>query len=314
MAASHESAERVRRALDPTTWNAWLPHSIRFTPWWRWGCASHLVSAVVPQDKWPDEADTHVRRLVRFMSSGNPTCDEALWAAFEVFIGPPSRRALVEAYLLTGEPIAIVSKRTGLKPAAIKVYKQVFCDVGERMEASDWIVRWFILGASRDLPSVVEVELKRFGYFGSLVALDALVAASLRFDLLGDVQGLNLPPPPELPVRTLAAARRTLLTAALPDDQVSVLQLIIQATGPRGVSFRVEDGRVTVGVKDALTGRPDGLKGRLGKRPRRPRPKRTSVGKTAQKPLPGVPLDQGEMLVLWLENNPLPLHEDVSGP
>ena len=255
--AGFDPGHRVRHAMRPTIWIQWEDDSPSFEPWWRWGCACHLVANQVPTTDWSD--DVHVARLVRFITLTNPTRDKLLWAAFDIFSGPPLRRALVEAYLLTGKSPMTVARRVGIPVGVMKLYAEMFCSVKGRLAKVDWIASQFFFrsqGMSR-VESRVTGEWKRTGHGVGLEELDAVVAASFRFRVVQS-KGWSLPVVPEVRVRDLAAARRTVLTHLLSETQMVALSMIVRAVGPRGVKFMVNDGVVTVGVKDSLTGRKRG--------------------------------------------------------
>lgn len=246
------AAERVRLAAEPTMWSDWQPHSPFRTPWWRWGCACGIVADNLPVADWPDDAG--VRRTVRFLAAADPSRDGHFWAAFEVYTGPSLRRDLVDAFLLTRLPPPTVAKRVGLPLAAIHAYTSIFGDAAERIDARDWVAANYFQERTGK-QAAVGLVWKRMAYARGIEALDAAVAAAIRFGVPGCALGWPLPDPPEASVRTLAAARRALLASILSDEQAMELTVLLQAVGPRGLKFTVENGEVQVGIKDALVGR-----------------------------------------------------------
>lgn len=252
-----EPGHRVRQALRPTIWIQWEKDSPSFEPWWRWGCASHLIKERVAPPDWPD--DEHVRRLVRFITSPAPTRDKPLWAAFDIFSGPQLRRALVEAYLLTGKSPTTVARRTGIPVGVMKLYAEMFCSIKGRLRMCDWIASQFFYRS--DGMSVVESrvsgEWKRAGWGLGIESLDAVVAASFCFGVV-QCKGWSLPVLLEVGVLDLAAARRTVLARLLSETQVQAMNMVVKAVGTGGVKFMVNEGVVKVGIKDSLIGRSGG--------------------------------------------------------
>jgi len=244
-----DPAERVRAARTSTTWSSWLPDSPFREPWWRWGCAGHHAEEKLPATTWP--CDRHVRRLVRFIAAADPTRDGRLWAAFDLFSGPPARRALLDAYLLTGKSSRVVAARTGVPPEVVAAYKTFFCDLAGRLRRGGWIA-CYLTGRGRyeDGGPNIGSEWKVIGYRYGIHSLDAVVAAALRFGPAAWVRGWTPPPPPGVLVRDLAAARRVVFGLTVPPTQLQHLGRLVRAAGPAGIRFAVENGVVKFRLKN----------------------------------------------------------------
>ncbi len=163
-------------------------------PAWRWELATWLVTTgrAVPdryRDAWVDRAHRHLtaRRGSRR--------DAAVQEAVDLFSDAPRlRRALVEAYLLTGEPLAVAAARCGVSVPTAEAYANLFFDVN--LKARDKVAVMVIgpgLGAGVGVNDVGRIW-KAAGYHTGLVTLDAVVAVCIE-DGLVDGGGPIFPAP-----------------------------------------------------------------------------------------------------------------------
>jgi hypothetical protein len=108
----------------------------------------------------------------------------AVAQAHELFSIDIERRQLLEARLLTPETFDEIAKRVGTDGQTIDYFEQLFFNVRDRMQATDWLST-VIKGPSEDrVPSRSGVMTtaqrgfvyKLFAYFGGPLVLDALIA------------------------------------------------------------------------------------------------------------------------------------------
>jgi hypothetical protein len=238
-------------------------------PDWRWHRAGLLLEGRVRRRRRIDDAA--VRRALAFRRRSapgpprRPAADPALAAAAGLRAGDGRRRALLEAWLLSGLDDAGIAARGGIEPAAVAAYAATFFDVRGGLGDPAW-VRFTALGVDPlgvvgDRDTFLKDVAYQFGPLGLEAALDAGGAArggstAAAFRLLERV--LATPVDAEGPARWLVAlggataARRARAEAAAGP----VVAPLAMAAGAvvRILMGAPRDGAVDAVVTPAATG------------------------------------------------------------
>src|SRR5262245_43540751 len=113
-------------------WMDLIPGSPFSSPAWRWDLAAWLTTTgrTVPArhlDSWVGRA----RRHLTARRGSRP--DRAVRQAAELhFDAPRLRRAQLEAYLLSGAPLAVVAGRCGIYARTAEAYRELFLSVNRQ--------------------------------------------------------------------------------------------------------------------------------------------------------------------------------------
>jgi hypothetical protein len=164
------------------------------------------------RDKWLDRAERH-------LTAHPHTCrDPAVRQAAELYFDAPRlRRAHLEAYFLTGDPLAVVAGRCAVPVPTAEAYQKLFFDVNR--EARDKVALIIGPGLAAGLGGQ---ELWRlwlaFGYYSGLAALDAVIAVTIEDGLVGGAADLPRTAPPVADVRLRRSVRLALDAMMLPAD------------------------------------------------------------------------------------------------
>ena len=127
----------------------WLPGSFFRSPRWRWLRANWLFergrrASTRIDDDWVRRAKrcvvaTHPQKPIGCKRSARP--DAAVMAASDLAQEEsPHRRWMVEALLLTDEPLETIAGKVDLPVEIAEAYAQVFWDVRSNLRASDWVM------------------------------------------------------------------------------------------------------------------------------------------------------------------------------
>lgn len=98
-------------------------------PDWRWRRAEELVAGDPHAGRYVDDVIT--LSAVRFLKGDRDPALTEIRDAFAVYQAGGLRRAVVEAYLLTGLKEHEIGERTGLSEAAVTVFSELFFAVRE---------------------------------------------------------------------------------------------------------------------------------------------------------------------------------------
>jgi hypothetical protein len=170
--------------------SAWLPDSHLRSPAWRYLRALWLIERGKRAQSRFDDAE--VRRMKRGLGAGKTAVpgtaslraerpDPALAQALRLFCdGPPDHRWLLEAFLLTDEPLEVVASRVSLPTVTVRTFHDCFFDVRPYRDARDWIwLRAIRSGAwngyAEDYPGCL---WKGFGFAAGPLALELAVAVT----------------------------------------------------------------------------------------------------------------------------------------
>jgi hypothetical protein len=142
-------------------------------------------------------------------------------------------RQILEARLLTKEPLAVIAKRLATTPEAIQYYEKIFFNVRDRLAATDWIsgiVRGSYNPESRGNSAGTDERgylLRLVAYYGGVLALDAMIS------------GLSTVQPPqrekdvsawlETGLRQSVLSQATAAASVLMPGQPNVMQLMTLA-------------------------------------------------------------------------------------
>lgn len=174
-------------------WPFCVPGSPHSSPWWRWELAEWcLATGEEPPKGFEDEWFLKARTFLASPKSA-PDGDVVLEAHRLFRERTLAGRDLLEAYLLTGEPLAFVASRCCLSVPTVEAYTHLFCAMPPR-KSSDWVTLHLVgpalvLGVRK---SEIGRVWKGVGYHAGSLALDAIVAVSVE-------DGLLTPPPPGFP-------------------------------------------------------------------------------------------------------------------
>lgn len=201
-----------------SSWLNLVPGSPFCRPCWRWDIANWMVTTGKPvpvpyRDQWVDDA-------IDFLAAAQSRKRHAVIrdAAHLFSEGPALQRDALEAFLLTGEPVAVVASRCSLSVAITELYGRTFCDVQPRLHARDWIINRVIgpglwVGfAKENIGSL----LRAFGYFAGIHVLDVIVAVCVQDGLVDGANELHLANLPPVDKRLRQKARLAIDASMLP--------------------------------------------------------------------------------------------------
>jgi hypothetical protein len=155
-------------------------------PDWRWHRAGLLLEGRVRRRRRIDDAA--VRRALAFRRRSahgprrRPAADPALAAAAGLWAAGGRRRAVLEAWLLSGLDDAAIAARCGLAPAAVAAYAATFFDVRGGLDDPAW-ARFVAVGLDpdgfvRDPDTFLNEVAYQFGPLGLEAALAEEAATS----------------------------------------------------------------------------------------------------------------------------------------
>ncbi len=201
-----------------THWTDLVPPSPFLRPWWRWRLANWMLST--GRDVPRCYRDAWVTR-VRTSLTTPRGCqgDAAIREATRLFIGVgPVPKAALEAFLLTGERVDVVSQRCSVPVAAVEVFTKVYFDVRDRLGHRDWIAKHAIgsgkwVGFREDELGQV---LKMFAYYGGMDLLDAVLAVCVEDKLIPRAEVPCLDTLPRVGDRLRESVRVAIKVAMLP--------------------------------------------------------------------------------------------------
>jgi hypothetical protein len=185
-------------------------------PDWRWHRAGLLLEGRVRRRRIDDAAVRRVLAFRRRSAPGpqrRPAVDPALAAAAGLWAAGGRRRALLEAWLLSGLDDAAVAARCGLEPAAVAAYAATFFDVRGGLDDPAW-TRFVVIGVDPlDLVHDHETFLKDVAYLFGPHGLEAALAEEAAAARGGSPAGpfgllelvMRTPVGAEGPLRWLAA-------------------------------------------------------------------------------------------------------------
>lgn len=168
-------------------------HDPARSPAWRWGRGlRHVIDDLRFSPNRDDEATGRAvrfrRALVRCRTrrqwSGLRRRDPALFAAHELFTATSRMRTEVEARLLAGQNAGEIAVITGLLQEVIELYEATFFNVGDRLEARDWIMAVAIgVGPSEAMTTATFSRfIKTAAYCGGPAVLNALLSTIVADD------------------------------------------------------------------------------------------------------------------------------------
>ena len=201
-----------------THWLDFLPDSPLHRPTWRWQLANWMVATGrdVPhsyREGWVDRVRTSLTTPRRCTSYA------AIREATHLFLGCGAvPKAALEAYLLTGEPVEVVSQSCSVPVPVVEAYVKVFFDVRDRLTVGDWIARMAIGSGlwggfeKHDVGSL----WKAFGYHGRSHVLDVIISVSVQDGLVTDIGALRDRLQPVTNARLMQSARMAIAAAMVP--------------------------------------------------------------------------------------------------
>jgi hypothetical protein len=210
-------------------WMDLIPGSPFFRPNWRWELASWMVAT--GRKSVPGIRDRWVDRALRYLSPEGGRRDLVVKDAARLAQLPTSyERSLLEAYLLTGEPLPVVADRCSMSLKTVEAYTRLFCDVQPRLHARDWIASRVIgpgLWAGftkQDIGSL----WKAFAYYAGVLALEVVVTVSIEDGLVDGASITILVRRPAIDERLRQSVRLAIAASMLPPimslKQTAVLQ------------------------------------------------------------------------------------------
>ena len=103
----------------------------------------------------------------------------ALSKVWEIYSGNVWDRTLVEARLLTGEPLGRIGKRLGISARVLRLYERLFFDVRRRLKSPDYVVCHAVgyWDGPDDQARPLPVVVKRFAYCFGCEVLEGVLAA-----------------------------------------------------------------------------------------------------------------------------------------
>jgi hypothetical protein len=137
----------------------YLPHSVFRSPSWRYLMAQQPEPRTKIRLSVEDELVVRARRHLAFKTSppDRPSLnsvsqfDPAIEAAVELSREQqPERRNLLQALLLTSEPLQVVADQAGLSLATVEAFHSLFFDVRAHLSARDWVQVRVIGGGIND--------------------------------------------------------------------------------------------------------------------------------------------------------------------
>jgi len=145
-----------------------------------------------PSRAFDESSDAWVTLAMRHLSADNsshhvkpckePQFDPVIHESDQLFsdAANPKRRWLLQALLLTDEPITEIANRTGLSVATVETYGQLFFDVRSRIRARDWLLYEAVRCAPwRNFAGADTGCLWRYyARFGGIHVLDVVMAAT----------------------------------------------------------------------------------------------------------------------------------------
>jgi hypothetical protein len=144
--------------------------------------------------------------------------DAAVREAADLFSNAPRlRRSLVEAYLLTGEPLAAVAARCGISVPTAEAYSKLFFAVNPMARDKVALIIGPGLAAGLGDQDVGQLWLA-FGYHAGLMALDAVVRICVEDGLVEGAADLPRIAPPVADERLRKSVRLALDAMRLPAD------------------------------------------------------------------------------------------------
>jgi hypothetical protein len=200
-----------------SSWIDLVPGSLNSPPSWRWGLAQWMVRTgrAVPDHCRDDSVDRAHRYLTGRSGSRR---DPAVQQAAELHLDAPRlRRAQLEAYLLTGEPLAVVAGRCAVPVPTAKAYHKLFFDI--RLTARDKVA--LIIGPGLAAGLGDQEPWRRwlaFGYYAGLVALDAVIVVTVEDGLVEGAADLPRTAPHVADERLRKSVRLALDAMMLPAD------------------------------------------------------------------------------------------------
>jgi hypothetical protein len=198
-------------------WINLVPGSPLSPPSWRWQLATWLATTGRALPKC--YRDAWVARAHRYLAARRDCRrDPAVrHAAALYFDATHLRRAHFEAYLLTGEPLAVVAGRCDVSVPTAEAYAQLFFDVSRK--ARDKVALLIGPGLAAGFGRQDVGRLWRaFGYYSGLMALDAAVAVSIEDGLVEGPADLPHTAPPVTDKRLRESVRLALGAMMLPAD------------------------------------------------------------------------------------------------
>jgi len=203
-----------------THWLDFLPDSPLHRPTWRWQLANWMVATGrdVPhsyREGWVDRVRTSLTTPRRCTSYA------AIREATRLFLGcGPVPKAVLEAFLLTGERVEVVSHLCSVTMPVAEAYTAVFFDVRSRLCHRDWIARHAIgsgmwVGFREDELGQV---LKMFAYSGGIDLLHAVLAVCVEDKLIPRAEVPCLDTLPRVEARLRESVRVAIKVAMLPPD------------------------------------------------------------------------------------------------
>ncbi len=286
-------------------------------PQWRaervWRMLEHRPSPLRPRRYDDHYVRAYRRFLMSFLAAGGvePLIAKVVanqphvHAAHMLHYDPDSeRRQILEAWLLTTEPYFEIAERFAMDEKTVDVYEQVFFNVRDRLECTDWIAkviigpRDYLASNSRGVMTQDQRGFlyKLFGYNGGPLVLEALVSGIGPADMPQRAAGVADWLDESL--LQLVRTRATAASAILEVNGGNVMRLLKTAMRPKataGAAQGVAQGPLTFGdeyikkVAETLDfgvaqpSRPT-LGGTGGASPARSGAARESTGATKEKP------------------------------
>lgn len=194
--------------MHPKVFKQLQQYSMRRSPKWRYERIREVLAGKVKVKKCSRYDDALVRRAFQFVSRwdnlakskkgiGNIqsarqqlfAVDPAVYLAYEIFASDDAEkiRYALEARILARESNSVIAARLGTLDEAIGIYEQLFFNVRDRLNNSDYIVNRVIapvIGKGYETANV-DFSSKFFGYFAGSQVLDVV--------LTGFDRGVTLP-------------------------------------------------------------------------------------------------------------------------
>ena len=194
--------------MHPKVFRQLQQYSMRRSPKWRYERIRELLASKAQVKKCSRYDDSLVRRAFQFINRwdnlaksrrgiGNVqsarqqlfAVDPAMYLAYEIFSLDDAEkiRYAIEARILARESDSVIASRLGTLDEAIGIYEQLFFNVRDRLNNSDYIVNRVIapvIGKGYETANV-DFSSKFFGYFAGSQVLDVV--------LTGFDRGISLP-------------------------------------------------------------------------------------------------------------------------
>jgi hypothetical protein len=179
-----ENVNSMEAVFEPS----WLLVDNPFRPLdWRWRCAGYL--AVPRRGRKPRWQTTHVDQhilfavdFLRHRSKRGPAghLDHSIDQACQLFERGRECRWRVEARLLAGQSYEQVAAAEQLAAGVVFWFSTLFFDVGNHLDAYDYIAVQALKLRSLSAPTDRSSQLKALAYFGGLSVLEAVISVSGR--------------------------------------------------------------------------------------------------------------------------------------